>query len=290
MTHTTDVPRLAPAARAGVLLSPTALLEPERPSAAHTGWPARRIVTLCILAYFALAVLAYLPVGPFESRALPIAGPHSPAGSDPMQMTWFLAWVPFALTHGQSLFHTNFFDYPSGVNLAGNTSVPLLGLLGWPITATLGPVAAFNFLVRLSFALSATSMFFVMRRWCGSWQAPFLAGLLYAFGPYAVAQNLHLDLIFIPFPPLLVLLADELVHRQRMRPAVTGALAGLVGGLQYLVSPDILSGICAIGIIAAIGLAIRWRHDLRSRVRYIAVAVPFALQGSGSWPATPSSR
>ena len=118
-----------------------------------------------------------------------------------------------------ALFHTNFVDYPSGVNLADNTTVPLLGVLGWPITATLGPVATFNFLIRLSFVVSAGSMCFVLRRWCTTWWAPFLGGLLYAFGPYASSQALHLDLIFIPIPPLLVLCVDELVRRQRVRPA-----------------------------------------------------------------------
>jgi hypothetical protein len=234
---------------------------------------------LCVLAYVVLALLAYLPVGPFETRELPVAGPSNPAGSDPLQMTWFLSWVPFALTHGQSLFHTNYIDYPTGVNLADNTSVPLLGILGWPLTATLGPVAAFNFLVRLSFALSATSMFFVMRRWCRSWQAPFLAGLLYAFGPYTASQELHLDLIFIPLPPLLVLLADELVSRQRLRPALVGVLIGIVAGLQYLVSPDVLSGCAAIAIIAAVGLAVRFRHEIRGRLPYIARAAPLAALG-----------
>lgn len=281
MSHITDVGSLAPARHVDLAPPPGAAASPTTAPKGRRHPTARRTMVLCVLSYVALAVLAYLPVGPFDSRALPIAGPFNPAGSDPFQMTWFLSWVPYALTHGQSLFHTNFIDYPSGVNLAGNTSVPLLGVLGWPITATLGPVAAFNFLVRLSFALSATSMFFVMRRWCRSWQAPFVAGLLYAFGPYTAAQNLHLDLIFIPFPPVLVLLADELVRRQRMRPWLTGALIGVVGALQYLVSPDVFSGVSAIGIIAAVALALRFRHEVRSRFAYIATSLPFALVGFG---------
>jgi hypothetical protein len=258
--------------------------EPSPLAALRRGWhwpslDARQGAIFCVLVYVVLAILAYLPVGPFESRALPIAGPGNPAGSDPFQMTWFLSWVPFALTHGQSLFHTNYIDYPTGVNLADNTSVPLLGVLGWPLTATLGPVAAFNFLVRLSFVLSATSMFFVMRRWCRTWQAPFVAGLLYAFGPYTASQELHLDLIFIPLPPLLVLLGDELVRRQRMRPALLGVLAGVVAGLEYLVSPDVLSGCASLAVIAGIGLAIRFRHEIRDRLPYITKAAPFALAG-----------
>ena len=178
-------------------------------------WP----FLFCLLGYAILVVLAYLPVGPLDTRQLPTAGGGNPAGSDPYQMVWFLAWVPYALSHGVALFHTNFLDYPTGINLADNTTVPLLGVLGWPITATLGPVATFNFLVRLAFVLSAGSMCFVLRRWCSTWWAPFLGGLLYAFGPYASSQALHLDLMFIPIPPLLLLCMDELVRRQKIRPA-----------------------------------------------------------------------
>jgi hypothetical protein len=241
----------------------------------------RRAAVLCVLGYLVISVLVYLPVGPFDARALPIAGPSNPAASDPFQMTWFLAWVPFALTHGQSIFHTNYIDYPTGVNLADNTTVPLLGILGWPITATLGPVATFNVLLRLSFALSATSMFFVMRRWCRSFWAAGLAGLLYAFGPYTAAQELHLDLTFIAFPPLLVLLGDELLRRQRMRPAVVGLLFGIVAGLQYLVSQDVLSGCAAIAIVAVVGLGIWFRREIRPRLPYIVKAMVFGVLGFG---------
>ena len=54
-------------------------------------------------------------------------------------MSWFLAWTPFALGHGLNPFFTNYIDFPLGVNLASNTSVPLLGFLAAPVTLALGP-------------------------------------------------------------------------------------------------------------------------------------------------------
>jgi hypothetical protein len=228
-----------------------------------------RPIAWCIGAYVALSLLIFFPMGPLDSRHLPLAGAGNPAGNDPYQMTWFLSYVPYALTHGLSIFHTNYIDYPSGVNLADNTSVPLLGILGWPITATLGPIAAFNFLVRLSFALSGVSMFLVLRRWCKSWQAPFIGGLLYAFGPYMASQELHLDLIFVPIPPLLVLFGDEMVRRQRMSPWLLGLLIGAAAAVQYVTSPDVLSGCVALALIVAVGLAIRFRALIAERAAYI---------------------
>ena len=84
-----------------------------------------------------IAVLAYWPVMPFDASKLPhLLG----AGAgDPAQMSWFLAWTPFALGHGLNPFFTNYIDYPLGVNLASNTSVPLLGLLAAPVTLRAGP-------------------------------------------------------------------------------------------------------------------------------------------------------
>ena len=246
-----------------------------------------RPIAGCLTAYVVLALVAFFPVGPFDTTHLPAAGGGNPAGNDPFQMTWFLTYIPYALTHGLSLFHTNYIDYPSGVNLADNTSVPLLGILAWPITATLGPVAAFNFLIRFSLAISGASMFLVLRRWCRSWQAAFVGGLLYAFGPYMAAQELHIDLTFVPIPPLLLLFGDELVRRQRMSPWRLGLLIGLASTVQLLTSPDIISGCAAMALAIGAGLAIRFRHQLRQRIPYILRASVLAIASFGVLSAYP---
>ena len=110
---------------------------------------------MLIVASFAVcAVLVYLPVGPFDSSHLPSGG-----SGDPAQMTWFLGWSLYALHHGLNIFHSNFVDYPTGVDLANNTSVPLLGVLVAPVTAIAGPVAAVNFLFRVALFSSSFAMF-----------------------------------------------------------------------------------------------------------------------------------
>jgi hypothetical protein len=242
----------------------------------------RRATALYVVAYLAFAIIVFLPHSPFSTRSIPAAGPGNPAGSDPFQMAWFLAWLPYALTHGLNIFHTTGFDYPTGVNLADNTTVPLLGFIAWPITANLGPIAAFNFLIRLAFALSGISMFAVLRRWCSSLIAPFVGGLFYAFGPYMTGQELHLDLAFVPIPPLLVWCADELIRTQRMRPWRLGILIGVATTAQLLISPDVLSGCMVLVGCAVVVLVVRHRRLLRERWRYLvsagaAAAATFAL-------------
>jgi hypothetical protein len=237
----------------------------------------RQLTTLAVLAYVALALLAFYPYGPFNTTHMPGAIQHSPAGADPLQMMWFLTWTPYAITHGLNLFQTSRFEYPFGLNLADNTTVPLLGVIAWPITANLGPVAAFNFLVRLCLALDGISMFFVLRRYTTTITAAFAGGLLYAFGPYSAAQILHIDLIFVPIPPLLVLCMDELLKRQQMRPIRLGLVIGLLFSAELYVSPDILAGCALMMGLALIGLGIRFRHTVRQRLRYIVKATAVAL-------------
>ena len=110
--------------------------------------------------YLLLACLAYWPVSPLDSHHL--VNCRCP---DPQQQAWYLAWPPFALTHGLNLFFTTYLQVPNGGNLAASTSMPLLGLLGAPVTVLAGPLATFNLMLRLALAASGTSMFFVLRRY-----------------------------------------------------------------------------------------------------------------------------
>jgi len=247
----------------------------------------RWVIALCLLTYAVLSVLVFLPTSPLATNSLPAAGPGNPAGSDPFQMTWFLAWLPYAATHGLNIFHTNLIEYPYGVNLADNTTVPLLGLIAWPVTATLGPVAAFNLLLRLALAASGASMFLVLRRWCRGWVAPFLGGLLYAFGPYTSGQELHLDLAFVPIPPLLIWCADELFRRQKMRPGRLGLLIGAAASAQFLISPDVLSGCAVLAGCGGIVVGIRHRRLLAERMPYLLRCAAFAVATTAvilGWP------
>ena len=85
-------------------------------------------------------------------------------GPDPPVFIWYLRWVPFALSHGLNPLFTSYLDFPDGINLMWQTSVPLLGLLLAPITLTLGPIFAYNLLMTASMALAAWCAFLAFRR------------------------------------------------------------------------------------------------------------------------------
>ena len=241
--------------------------------------PARFAVGAVILFFF-LGTFAYLPAWPGDPSRI-----VSCACSDSVQQSWFLGWLPWALLHGHNPFFTNLFDFPSGVNLATNTEMPLLGLITAPLSLTAGPVASYGLLLWLAFPLSAASAFFVLRRWTGSNLGAMSGALLYGFSPYMVNQGqLHLNLVFVPLPPLILMALIEIVVVQRSSPFRWGVLAGVLISAQYLISPEVLTTVLLMSAIALVILvAARFRSINRARVDHVlhalapAIAIPVVV-------------
>jgi hypothetical protein len=237
------------------------------------------------VAYVLLACSAFGSTLPFDGSRLP----QGPTG-DPLQMVWFLAWTPWAILHGHDPFFTTAIDYPSGVNLAANTSVPILGTLFAPITYLFNPITTFNVLVRLALAGSAVSMYFVLGRWCRSQFARFLGGLLYGFGPYLATHihtQGHLNLVFLPIPPLLAWCVDEAFFEERRSPVRLGIATGVLATGQLLISPEVLSdsALVAGAVVAIVAIAHRdlVRRRLRRAITVVSTAAVTFLALS-AWP------
>ncbi len=228
-----------------------------------------------IAAYAIGSLLLFHPFSPLTGSYLPRGGL-----GDPAQMVWFLGYTPHALSHGLNLFATNLIDYPTGVDLANNTSVPLLGILAWPITGTLGPIVSFNLLVRLGIFLSATSLYLVLGRWCRSRGACFVGGLCFGFGPYVMDQtisNTHLNLLFLPLFPPLVLIIDELITRQRWSWKKTGVLLGLCASAEMLIAPELLSDFGLVIITVIVCFTLRHPQIMRQKLSYLWRALASGL-------------
>jgi hypothetical protein len=241
--------------------------------------------SVVVVVYVVLGCAAFAPTWPFDGSRLP----NGPFG-DPVQMVWFLAWTPFALLHGHDPFFTTAIDYPTGANLAANTSVPFLGLLGAPITLSLGPIATFNVLLRLALASSAASTYFVLGAWCRSRFARFIGGVIFGFGPYVathVRSEGHLNLVFLPMLPLLAWCFGAIFGDDRRSPVRLGVLLGFVAAVQLLISPEMLSdaAIVAAVVLAVLGLADpkRARRQARRAGSAMAAALgTFAVLAT--WP------
>jgi len=249
--------------------------EPVAPS--RRGWPRRALPSLApLLAYTALAVLVFLPAWEHPTtRAIGFSG-------DPQQTIWFLSWTPWAITHGVNPFFTTHMNFPDGVNLMWNSWAPLLGFVLWPITATGGPVLAFNVLQTGGIALSAWVAYLAIRRYLPGWAA-LAGGLAYGFGPFLMNQaHGHAKVSFGVLPPLLFILLDEICVRQRRSPRLMGPLLGLALAAQaFILEEGVVLGVLA-ALVGVAALALLFRRGLRSRRRHALSAL---LWGAGTFAA-----
>ncbi len=220
------------------------------------------------------------------------AGAVSQANSaaDPGASMWFLTYLPYALLHGHNPLFASIANAPYGVNVMNNTSALTPALLVAPVTLLFGPATAYVTAMTLAFATSATAAYLLLRRWTYWRAAAFVGALAYGFSPYMIGQGSeHLNLVFVPIPPLILLVLDELLVRHRARPELLGVLLGGLVVAQYFTSTEILA---TSVVMTAIGLAVAAllrRQEVRSllvptlRCGIVAAAVSGAVLAYPLW-------
>lgn len=226
---------------------------------------------LAALAYFALSAVPYWNF--WLAGGTRVAG----KGGDVTDEAWFLAWVPYALLHAHNPLATDWGNFPSGVNGVANTSVPLLGLLGTPVTLTSGAFTTATVLFTLAFPLSSLSAYLLLRHWIRWRPAAFAGGLLYGFSPYLVAQGLgHLNLVFVPLPPLIFLVLCRISAPGPRKPRAWGTTLALLCVAQFFISIEILASTAIIGVTGLLAAAAVRPGAVRDRWRTVAAALGIA--------------
>jgi hypothetical protein len=216
-------------------------------------------------------------------------------GADIPLFVWFLRWTPFALSHSHNPLVTNYLDYPDGVNMMWNGSMPLLGVLFAPITSTFGAVFCYNLLVTLALGFSAWCAYLAIRRYVPNAIAAGAGGLLYGFSPYMMdhaLDQLHLIVAFIP--PLMLLALDEILIRRRHRATLIGGLLGLLAAAQLLIAEELLATEAVVALLGTLLLVALHRRELPLRqnhalhallsaaaVFFLVVAIPLGVQFLG---------
>lgn len=249
---------------------------------APSGSPSRlrrrlELVALIYLPYFILSLLLFIPLlrRGFSTRL--------PAGADSVLDTWGFQWLPHGLTTGTNPFFTTVINYPHGVNLLANTTQLGLALVEWPITALFGPIASFNLACLLAPSLSAGAMYLLARTITTNRFVAWLVGLAFGFSAYEInaLSNFHLQLLFIPLPPLFFLALYDLMAGRRWRAVPLGLSLGALTVAQFFISTEILAltiiGLC---IAAIIGLAVSWRSQASHWAR-LATASAVAVISAG---------
>ncbi len=208
---------------------------------------------------------------------------------DAAHSLWFLAWVPYAITHGHSPFFSTWMYAPKGVNLLANTSTPLLGLLLAPVTWLFGPVTALNLALVVAPAASAGGGYFAARHWTASVPASFIAGLIFGFSPFVLSSLsfVELNLATLALLPLMLVVADEILVRQRGNPLLWGTLLGVLATAQFFISSEFLAIFAVLAVLGTALLVILNPRRTRESLPYAAKAVGVATVVGGvllSWP------
>ena len=244
---------------------------------------------IVIVAYFGLSAIPYW--GFWTAGGTRIAG----KGGDLSTDAWFLEWVGYALVHLHNPLVTDWGNYPYGVNGVTNLSMPLLGVLGTPVTLAFGAFVTTTLFFTLAFPLSSLSAYVLISRWVRWRPAAFGGGLLYGFSPYLAAQGgSHLNLVFVPLPPLIFLVLGQIASGRARRAWAWGTALALLCVAQFLISAEI--GVSTV-IVGAIGLLIaaavnraaareRWKSAARaigiaSAITALLLAYPLWLLTAG---------
>jgi hypothetical protein len=223
---------------------------------------------LAALVYAAGAIYAYKRV--LFAPTLTMPGCNC---GDQAQEVWFLRWPLYAIAHGHNPFFSTWMNYPKGFNVATNTASLLLALVSAPLQLAVGTVTTYDVLLVVAFVASALAMCLALRRFVRSWFAAFVGGLLYGFSPYMIGEgHAHLFLVAVFIPPIILVLLDEIVVRQRHRAVRDGLLLGVLLVLQYFISPEVLAMTGVVGVCGVALLALVRRSTVRSRAPHALVA------------------
>jgi hypothetical protein len=210
------------------------------------GWAGRggsRELALVAIGYGLLTVLLIAPL------ALHLGSVARLDNADTRLLIWNVAWVARTLiVDPLNVFDANIF-YPHQGTLAYSESNLGAGILAIPVYwATRNPYAAHNFVVLLSFVLSATSTYCLVRFLAGDRRAAAIAGICFAFCPYAFSHLPHVHLLMTAGLPLSLLA----VHRVADRPtAGRGAVLGAAIAGQAL-----FSGYYGVFVGVTVGFAV----------------------------------
>ena len=212
---------------------------------------------------------------------------------DPALFLWFFQWPATALAHGENPFFSTALFHPTGINLLAQTSVTGMSIPLAPVTWIWGPVASLNVAATVAPALTAYTAFIAVRRWARWTPAAFLGGLLYGFSPFVLTslEGAHLMTAALMVLPLILIVLDEIVVRQRHSVLWSGVLLGLLVCVQFFLSTELLVIAVIVVVIALVVLVVfGWlteRDEVRRRAGHAAAGLGVGV-GVGAvllaWP------
>jgi len=192
---------------------------------------------------------------------------HFGRGPDPSQMIWLLAWWPHALAYHENPFISPNVWAPAGLNLTWAVGMPLASIVLAPVTAWLGPIAAYNLLCLICPVLAGWSAYLLARHLKARWDSAVLAGYIFGFSPYMLGTLIGGHPSYsLTFPiPLLVLIGLK-GYEGAIGPRTLALTAALLIVAEFLYCTEITATMVFFG---AITLLLAWylaQADQRLRI------------------------
>jgi hypothetical protein len=185
---------------------------------------------------------------------------------------WNFWWAKQVITTGQNPFYTYYLYHPGGVSLTSH-NIPWFNIALWlPLQAIVGRVAAYNLIFMAVFALNGFAMWLFAYELTQSYQAAFIAGVVYGFWPYTMSHFDHANMMVVFWVPLMLLYLRRTLKGQRIRDALIAALLLAMTGITrwQLV---IMSGPVVVGYLLYLLLTERECRTRRILGRLVLVAV-----------------
>jgi hypothetical protein len=199
--------------------------ESPAPRGLFQGFAFREGVVLTVLLLYAIAATYPLIVHLFDRL------PGWPG--DNLYFHWELWWVNRAILDLKvsPFYHPDLY-YPVGMDLSRDEVTPSNTLLGLPLTALLGPTAAYNLLLLTSFVLTGYGVYRIVFEGTGNRWAGLLAGIAASLAPYRMAHLAgHLNLMATQWIVLTLLFLGRWFKDPRPGTMVLAGLFFALNGL-----------------------------------------------------------
>src|SRR5688572_142223 len=191
---------------------------------------------------------------------------------------WVVSWVAHALTTDPgSIFRANIF-YPHDNALAfseGNFVGGAMAIPAWLLTKN--PYAAHNFFFIASFVLSSVATYFLVRHLLGDWRAAAIAGILFAYSPFAFARQAHSQLLMIGVLPWAMLAFHRFVDRVSIARAIELGVVLWLAGLACAYYGIFAGGLVGLGTLMFAVTRGYWKQPRYWMMVALAAAVCIGL-------------
>ncbi len=238
-------------------------------------------VIAAALFYVAITIAMTWPLAAGLARDVP-----GDLGDSLLNM-WILGWgaesLPRVLTGSMSLadaWNANIFHpEPLALSFSEHLFGQVLQIL--PVYSLTGNlILCYNLLFLSTFVLSGIGMYLLVKEFTGNHYAALIAGLLFAFVPYRVAQVAHIQSLSSQWMPLALYGFRRYIITSRPRALAGGTAALLMQNWScgyYLIFFTPLVVLFVVHQLLAAGRA----RDLRAWMMFFAAAVAVAV---GTWP------